>query len=112
MYQRYNHVYYVEGYLLGLIAICPFVDEERNIIGWDTNTSRGREVTFIEINYLPNSEDPEEIDFTWEGGDAHFTRLTLKIFDEKVRKWVAAGNTLHFKTDEELQNYYKTTFFY
>lgn len=56
---------------------------------------------------------PETIEVTSQTGEVYqFVKLTLKLFNEKLKPYVAAGGSLNFKNDRELQEYYLTTDFY
>lgn len=104
---QYNHVYYVEGTgkrSFNLIAIEPRVIEKR--IEWQ-DTSRGVCLNVINVT---SEENEEKISIlTREGEIVILTLLTLHLYNEKVKRYVAGSP--EFCSTEEIQQYYLTTNF-
>ena len=118
----FRGVYYVESENphINPIAIRPEVSPHS--VAWE-DTSNGRVVKCsrvlldgepMESKIAINSSIPEKIEFIGVDPKSErykFVKLTNKIFDEKIRYEVAGGESLNFKTDQELQDYYLKTNF-
>ena len=89
-----------------------------NYVSWE-DTSHGRVVRFSkmlvdgrEIQEKPEKV-PEKIEVVDMDGNKYIlVKLTTQIFNEKLKKFVAGGESLNFNNDKELQDYYLTADFY
>lgn len=110
-------VYYVESTeLTNPIAIRPTVTG--GIIWWE-DTSRGTSVDFADLKfdgkgYVDSlSRSPTTIAIVSSDNNTYLlTKLTLKLYNEKLKHEVAGGESLSFKDDKSLQSYYLKTNFY
>ena len=109
----YEQVYYAEttnrDRPLNLIAIRPKIEGDH--IEWE-DTSWGTRFEVMSIQFKQEKTDlfPQQIIISLKNGEAiTLQKLTLSIYDEKVKHWVMGK--IAFNSDEELQNYYLTTAF-
>lgn len=104
---RYEQAYYVEGppnMPLNPIAIRPTITE--SIVEW-ADTSKGRTLNLGEVKNLKSFGEtpPEVIDITTqEGQHIKLVKLTLEIYNKKVKKRVIGSPS--FNSDEALQKFY------
>lgn len=115
-----NSVYYVTcndpNEVVNPIAIRPYIENDKLI--WE-DTSRGSYCKINEIGVKKLSEayitPPESFEMKATNGKTYFFKqLTLEIFDDLKKAHRIAGENMlpDFKSDEDLQNYYKETNFY
>lgn len=109
----YPYVYMVESSRpRNLVAISPRIRNER--LEWE-DTGRGTSVSIKEILFSmkltkENLEIPQQIEvLTEEGEEITLTYLTIELYDEKVKDFVAGQPD--FINTEDLQVYYLTTNF-
>lgn len=104
------------------IAIRVKIHPPHFIVWEDTNHERGFQFSKIlfdghpPLSTLPKEiqgdEIPQTIEATSETGELYkLVKLTVKIFNQKLKNRVAGGKSLDFKEDSELQEYYLTTNF-
>ncbi len=99
------------------LAIRPAITPS-DYISWE-DTSNGRIIRFSkilidghEIQTQPEKL-PERIEFIAQDGQSYkLVKLTLEIFNTKLKDFVASGASLNFKNDQELQDYYLKADFY
>jgi len=111
-------VYYLESENPNMnpIAVRPQIHAP-DYVGWE-DTSHGRVVRFSKIlvdghEIRPNEKLPEKIEVVDTNGITYvLVKLTTKIFNEKLKKIVAGGESLNFNNDKELQDFYLKTDFY
>jgi hypothetical protein len=112
-------VYYLESQNPNMnpIAIRPELTLP-NYVAWE-DTGHGRILRFKKVladrkEILgPIEKIPDKIEIISEDNQIYtLVKLTNQIFNEKLKGLVAGGETLNFKTDEELQEYYLTADFY
>ena len=111
-------VYYLESQNSDMnpIAVRPEITPP-NYVSWE-DTSHGRIVHFTKIlvdghEVRENEKLPEKIEVIDVNGNKYvLVKLTTQIFNDKLKKNVAGGESLNFTNDEELQNYYLKTDFY
>lgn len=116
---NFNSVYYLESQNPNMnpIAIRPELTPS-NYAAWE-DTSNGRIIRFSKI--LLNDQEiqeeaiglsPERIEIIDLNGQSYkLVKLTVAIFNEKLKDHVAGGASLNFATDQELQDYYLKTDF-
>jgi|GEM_PF-4888567 len=113
-------VYYLETQNEGMnpIAIRPEITPPL-YFSWE-DTSNGRTLRLSQIFLDDNELDsritlnqiPKKIEITSIKGDRYqFIKLTKKIFDEKLKDFVAGGGSLNFEDDKQVQDYYLKTHF-
>lgn len=112
----YEHVYYVEAnQYTNPIAIRPKIRNKR--IEWEDTSTWGTSFRIVSIRTVPpesldpsHPTPPQSIEITTEEGFVIVLKeLTVPIYNEKLKEWVAGSP--EFKNDEELQHYYLTTDF-
>lgn len=94
------------------------VDHEGNYIEWESNSRGGRhhysKLTFdakeIKMPLAPLDTLPQTIEFKTEGKTYKLIKLTIKIFNEKLKPYVARGGSMNFQTDQEVQDHFLKTF--
>lgn len=102
------------------IAICLMIIHNR--VEWqDTNTGRSIKYKKILLDKKDITNDlketiqpgknetpiPDTIEIESENNESFtFKKLTLEYFNKFLKNKVASGETLNFKNDNELQNYY------
>jgi hypothetical protein len=112
-------VYYLESGNNGMnpIAIRPVI--QAHYIAWE-DTGHGRSIRNpkvyfddqeVKIPASPPKKLPEKIKIISDRGDFQLIKLTKKIFDEQLKNRVAGGESLNFKDDQAIQNYYLTADF-
>lgn len=116
-------VYYLESANANMNPIAIRVGlSEPDYIYWE-DTGHGRSVRADKIyldgvevtdaSAIDQEKMPETIEFiNLEGEKFKFVKLTAKIFNDKLKPYVARGTHLNFKTDEEVQRYYQDADFY
>lgn len=105
----FQQVYYVESKRpRNPVGIRPYI--EKDLIEWE-NTSSGSYVRFSKISITPQeSKLPDEIKvITVDGEKITFRKLTLELYNQRVKEFVAGSPD--FASDEDLQNYYLETNF-
>jgi len=112
-------VYYLESQNPNMNPIAIRVEiTPPNYVSWE-DTSHGRVVRFSkllvdgrEIQEKPEKA-PERIEAVDMDGNKYIlVKLTTQIFNEKLKKFVAGGESLNFNNDQELQDYYLKADFY
>jgi hypothetical protein len=109
------------------LAIRPLIKVEMHQATWGTNSWRGEYISWDDVNPKIDSfvrqadkqgdepifvkESPDKIIFTKDTHVLTLVKLTLKLFDQKVRPIVAGGGTLTFANDEEVQKFFLTASF-
>jgi hypothetical protein len=116
---QFRGVYFLESKNPNMnpIAIRPAATPP-DYVSWE-DTGHGRIIRFSkilvdgkEIQDQP-TEIPERIEITGQNGQVYqLVKLTLPIFNEKLKHVVAGGGSLNFNNDEELQEYYLKADFY
>ena len=116
---HFNGVYYLESQnpMMNPIAIRPELTPP-NYIAWE-DTSNGRILSFA--NILINGQEfqteikdiPTHITIIDLNGETYsLVKLTLAIFNDRLRKTVAGSEELNFQSDQEIQEYYLHTNFH
>ena len=116
---HFNGVYYLESQnpMMNPIAIRPELTPP-NYIAWE-DTSNGRILSFA--NILINGQEfqteikdiPTHITIIDLNGETYsLVKLTLAIFNDRLRKTVAGSEELDFQSDQEIQEYYLHTNFH
>lgn len=113
-------VYYMESQNPNMnpIAIRPGLTPP-DYVAWE-DTGNGRIVRFSKILFdgqepetIAPDRIPEKIEITsQDGNDYKLVKLTIQIFNEKLKNIVAGGASLNFNNDQELQEYYLKADFY
>ena len=116
-------VYYLKTQNEGMNPIAIRVElTSPDYISWE-DTSNGR---ILRVNKIlmdekeidlsspkPPEKNPDKIVFISTDGESfELVKLTSKIFNEKLKPYVAKGNTTNFTTDDQVQNHYLNTDFY
>ena len=116
-------VYYLKTQNEGMNPIAIRVElTSPDYISWE-DTSNGR---ILRVNKIlmdekeidlsspkPPEKTPDKIVFISTDGESfELVKLTSKIFNEKLKPYVAKGNTTNFTTDDQVQNHYLSTDFY
>ena len=103
--------------MMNPIAIRPELTPP-NYIAWE-DTSNGRILSFA--NILINGQEfqteikdiPTHITIIDLNGETYsLVKLTLAIFNDRLRKTVAGSEELNFQSDQEIQEYYLHTNFH
>lgn len=122
--QEFRGVYYVESdnQDVNPIAIRPEITPQW--VAWE-DTGNGRSFSYEHIKIddeplelksenpeSPPSEVPEVIEFSSPKGHFKLRKLTKEFFDNHLKNRVAAGGSLNFNSDQDVQEYYLKTDFY
>jgi len=110
-------VYFVESEKPhNVIAVRPHLSHDS--VWWE-DTSRGTEVRYTKLKVDGKdftgvlSTTPNLLEMVLDDGSTcQLSKLTQKLFNEKVKYHVAGGETMIHNSDEDLQNYYLHTNFY
>lgn len=113
----FNEVYFVESKppkSAAMIAIRPEIQAE--YMEWE-DTNRGHYVNIDKIKVEPDMPDNDDGTFTpdkilvvsREGEKFIFSKLTLDLYNQKVREWV--WGQPKFESEKELKDYYLDTDF-
>ncbi len=121
----FKGVYYLESQNehMNPIAIVPELTPP-DYVAWN-DTSNGRILRFSKIildgkelegnleKFVEGEKVPSIIEVVDKKGEVYkLVKLTVAIFNETLKKRVAGGDSLNFKSNEELQDYYLKTDFY
>jgi hypothetical protein len=109
------------------LAIRPLIKVGMHQATWGTNSWRGEYISWDDVQpklegfvrQADMSQDepifvkeaPERVVFTKDTHVLTLVKLTLKLFDQKVRPIVAGGGTLKFSNDEDVQKFFLTASF-
>lgn len=109
------------------LAIRPVFNGRTHTAHWATNSSRGEYVFYDRIsgeveqyqddpkalgpNVFILDQCPDEIVLSNENHTMRLLKLTKQLFDQKVRPFVMAGETLSFTDDASVQKYFLETQF-
>lgn len=118
---QFQGVYYLESRNphMNPIAIRPEITPP-DYVAWE-DTGHGRVVRFSSITADGQAVEiaeklkkiPDRIEFTAKDGQVFvLVKLTVKVFNAKLKEYVAGGGRMNFDDDKALQEYYLKADFY